>query len=211
MTTHLEYIKKVAVLATAKLPATEQSKLDAQITYSMGTPGLRGVTYFGAWKNGGDEPVPFIELCAAGEQDDIQLAGTTVHELAHVLAGHQAGHGKDWKAACETLGLRKAKAAGNVYRMAQFDPKLRLAIAALISPTDGKPVGMIGRHQLGKIKPRICPMGIGTRGGKSRGVGSGSRLRKYVCECEPVIIIRASRDNLAAHCDLCEQSFKQGD
>jgi len=210
MTTHLEYIKAVASLATVALPPDERAKLDAQLTYSMGKPGLRGVTYFGTWQNGGDEPVPFVEVCAAGEQNDVQLAGTTVHELAHVLAGHAAGHGKGWKEACERLGLRRAKAAGNVYTMAQFPPALRNDIARLISPTDGQPVGMLGRHRIGKgspIKAKPCPMGVGTRGGKSRGKGSGSRLRRYVCDCEPPVIVRVSRDNFAAHCDHCSESF----
>ena len=211
MSTHLQYIKQVAGLVTAKLPEGDQRKLEAQITYSMGVPGLRGITYYGAWKNGGDEPVPFVEVCAAGEENDVQLAGTTIHELAHVLAGHTAGHSAKWKAACERLGLRRAKAAGNIYSMAQFDPALRIDIAALISPTDGKPVGMIGRHAIGKgAKARACPVGIGTRGGKSRGIGSGSRLRRYICACEPPVIARVSRDTFEAHCDLCSEPFTQG-
>ncbi len=41
MTTHLEYIKHVAALVSAKLPEEDQRKLDAQISYSMGVPGLR--------------------------------------------------------------------------------------------------------------------------------------------------------------------------
>ncbi|KKK82193.1 hypothetical protein LCGC14_2805820, partial [marine sediment metagenome] len=61
MTTHLEYIQQVASLVSAKLPEQDQRKLEAQITYSMGVPGLRGVTYYGAWKNGGDEAIPFVE------------------------------------------------------------------------------------------------------------------------------------------------------
>ena len=208
MTTHLEYIKQVAALVTAKLPEDDRRKLEAQITYSMGQPGLRGVTYYGAWQNGGDEAIPFVEVCAAGEENDVQLAGTTVHELAHVLAGRGAGHSAKWKAACDRLGLRLAMAAGNVYSMAQFDSSLRIAIAGLISPTDGKPVGMVGRHRIGKgAKAKACPVGIGTRGGKSRGIGSGSRLRKYICECEPVVIIRASRDDLAATCNHCDSGF----
>ena len=207
MTTHLNYIKQVAALATALLEPDDRGKIDAQISYSMGRPGLRGVTYYGTWKNGGENPVPFVEVCAAGEQNDIQLAGTTIHELAHVLAGFGSGHGKDWKAACRTLGLRCALAAGNVYSMAQFAPGLRQDIAALISPTDGRPVGMIGRNAIAGARAKPCPMGTGTRGGKSRGIGSGSRLRRYICECTPPVIVRVSRDDFAAHCDHCTESF----
>lgn len=210
MTTHLEYIQHVATLATARLPAEEQHKLDSLLTYSLGQPGLRGITYYGQWQNGGPEPVPFVEVCASGEENDVQLAGTTIHELAHVLAGHGAGHGKEWKAACEVLGLRRPKAAGSVYRMAQFDPKVREAIARLISPTDGKPVGHGGLHGLGRgaaPKPKPCPAGIGTRGGKSRGAGSGSRLRRFVCDCTPPVIVRTSRDCFDATCHHCKADF----
>src|SRR5690606_14129724 len=107
-----------------------------------GQPGLRGVTYFGRWDAGdGSDPIPFVEICASGEENDIQLAGTTIHELAHVLAGFEAGHGKEWRKACELLGLRRAKAAGNIYNLVQFAPDVRMQVATLKSPTDGKPVG----------------------------------------------------------------------
>lgn len=213
METHQQYIQNVAAIALARLPADERSKVQAHITYGAGAPGLRGITYYGVWQNGEPEPVPFVEICAFGEEDDIQLAGTTIHELAHVLAGGMAGHGKGWTKACESLGLRRAKAAGNVYRMAQFDPDIRFKIAALVSPSDGKPVGahsrVNGLMPLTGIKPKACPLGIGTRGGKSRGRASGSRLRKYVCECARPVIARVASDDFRAHCDQCGSSFKQ--
>ena len=210
MCTHQEYIQRVAEIALSRLPADLRAKVRAHLTYGHGQPGLRGVTYYGRWLPGdGSEPIPFVEICASGEENDIQLAGTTIHELAHVLAGPAAGHGKAWKDACELLGLRRPKAAGNVYRMAQFAPDVRFAIANLRSPTDGKPVGLhalLGRA----VKPKACPLGIGTRGGKSRGVGSGSRLRKYVCECSPKpVIVRVASDDFRAHCDICGAAFKQ--
>ncbi len=210
--THLDYIKQVADIVIDRLPADERNKLDAQLTYSLGRPGLRGITYHEQWQNGGDTPVPFIEICALGEENDVQLAGTAIHELGHVLAGVTAGHSKDWKNACERLGLRKPKAAGNVYHMSQFDPDVRLAIAALISPTDGKPVGIGGALGTGRqpIKPKPCPAGIGTRGGKTRGKGSGSRLRKFVCECNPPVIVRAGRNELRATCMECDAQFMPG-
>lgn len=206
MTTHIEYIKQVASIATLQLPTEERAALDSHLTYSLGQPGLRGVTYYGQWKNGKEEPVPFVEVCALGEENDVQLAGTTIHELAHVLAGHGAGHSNDWKCACVRLGLRRPKAAGTVYTMSQFNPEVREQIARLISPTDGQPVGYSGSgRQIATAKP--CAAGIGTRGGKSRGAGSGSRLRRYICDCATPVIVRVSRDNFAAHCDHCESAF----
>jgi hypothetical protein len=210
-TSHQEYIKHVADIALARLPAEQRENVKAHITYGAGAPGLRGVTYYGVWQNGEPEPIPFVEICAFGEENDIQLAGTTIHELGHVLAGAGAGHGKAWREACEALGLRKAKAAGNVYCMAQFAPDIRFQIAALTSPTDGKPVGAHSRGgilPINGIKPKACPLGIGTRGGKSRGTGSGSRLRKYVCECAKPVIVRVASDDFRAHCDVCSASFR---
>jgi hypothetical protein len=203
--THLNYVKQVAGLARDRLPADEQSKLDAQLSYSLGRPGLRGVTYYSQWQNGGTDPVPFIEVCALGEENDIQLAATTIHELGHVLAGHGAGHGPDWKQACDRLGLRRAKMHQS-YRMAQFEPSLRAQIAALISPTDGKPIG----NRAGLIGAAgRCPAGLGTRGGKSRGAGSGSRMRKFTCQCSPPVIVRSARDELRATCMDCGSQFTQ--
>lgn len=207
MSTHIEYIKKVAAIATLQLPENERAELDAHLTYSLGSPGLRGVTYYGQWKNGKEEPIPFVEVCALGEENDVQLAGTTIHELGHVLAGMGAGHSNDWKCACERLGLRRPKAAGNKYTMSQFAPIVRLAIAALISPTDGKPVGLGAGMGRQTVRPKPCAAGIGTRGGTSRGAGSGSRMRRFVCDCVPPVIVRTARDSFDAHCDHCSEAF----
>lgn len=206
MTTHIEYIKQVASIATLQLPESERADLDSHLTYSLGSPGLRGVTYYGAWKNGKEEAIPFVEVCALGEENDVQLAGTTIHELGHVLAGIGKGHSHTWKAACERLGLRRPKAAGNVYMMSQFSAPVRLAIAALISPTDGKPVGLsaMGRQA---VRAKPCAAGIGTRGGTSRGAGSGSRMRRFVCDCNPPVIVRTARDTFDATCHHCTGEF----
>lgn len=80
-------------------------------------------------------------------------------------------------------------------------------------PTDGKPLVSSGLSPLPKIglgKGTVigpCTAGIGTKGGKSRGVGSGSRLRKYSCEHGQ--IIRAATDELNATCNICSTLFKQ--
>lgn len=188
--THEAYITSIVEFAAARLSEEERQLIDdAKIVYGAGKAGLRGVTYFNKWENGGgpDQPHSFVEICAFGEVDAVQIAGTTLHELAHVIAGFDAGHGKGWKQACKRVGLRFCRAAGQAYRMASFDPDVRMHIASLDSPIDGKPVhsafaglfGGTGRAWSKKAKP--CGASIGVRGGKSRGTGSGSRLQKVFC------------------------------
>lgn len=193
--THEQFIARVAELGVARLAEDEAAQARrAKVVYGAGMPGLRGVTYYGRWQDHKAEAMAFVEVCGHGEENPVQLAGTTLHELGHVLAGHQAGHDKDWKLACERLGLRRIKAAGTAYNLAMFAPDIRAEIAELILRlNDGKPANPL--QGLVKIKP--CSQGIGVRGGKSRGAGSGSRLRKYVCaHCGQ--ILRASTDDLRA-------------
>ena len=210
MLTHEQFIKAVAVLGIGRLEAEQQATLNrAKLTYGAGRPGSRGVTYFDKWLHSDKDQSAFIEICAMGEQNPVQLAGTTLHELGHVLAGLSAGHSKVWKCACEGLGLRRIEAAGTKYQLAMFAPDIRNAVARLIDQLEGaKPINGVYGGLSGGFKPRPCSMGIGTRGGVSRGAGSGSRLRKYVCDCDPPVIIRAARDNLDCTCNGCKGLFK---
>ena len=211
--THEQFIHAIRDLIAARATPEIAEKLRrTKLTYGFGAPGLRGVTIYSKWANGHgpQDPDPFVEICAAGEESVVQLAGTTVHELGHVVAGWDAGHGKGWKQACELIGLRCCKAAGTEYRWSMFAPWLREAISRLGVPTDGSPlngagpVAKIGRR---KTKAGPCTAGQGTRGGKSRGPGSGSRMRKYVADCGQ--IVRAATDNLNATCDCCNSKFRQ--
>jgi predicted SprT family Zn-dependent metalloprotease len=38
--------------------------------------------------------------------DEAAVRDTVLHEIAHALAGHAAGHGPKWKAACRRVGAR---------------------------------------------------------------------------------------------------------
>lgn len=198
MLTHEQFIKQVAQLGIARLDTERQLVANkAKLTYGAGSPGLRGVTYFDTWLHSDKDQSAFVEICAMGEQNPVQLAGTTLHELGHVIAGSGAGHSKIWKNACAALGLRRIDAAGTAYKLAMFVPDIRSEIAALVAKLEGaKPVNMVYGATPGKFQPKPCSMGIGTRGGTSRGIGSGSRLRKYTCQCGQ--IIRAGTDALEA-------------
>lgn len=207
--THESFVNSVAALAIAKAPASAQPMLASiKLVYGAGESGVRGITYYSKWQRGDSaQPVPFVEICAFGQESWIQLAGTTIHELGHVLAGFGAGHGKTWKEACETLGLRRCKAAGTAYRLAMLAPDLREAIASLPRPTEGQPVARLTGLNGSPIALRPCPAGIGTRGGKSRGTGSGSRLRLWQCDCG--CKARVASDDFQATHTPCGTSFKQ--
>lgn len=210
--THEQFIHAVREIAVKRLTEEERKAvMDAKLVYGAGSRQTRGVTYFGCWDKGHEHGShAFAEVCAFGEDSPIQVAGTTLHELGHVLAGLGKGHGKGWKAACERLGLSFVRAAGTNYSMACFSPDIRMAIAALPQPTDGSPKPFGGINPNGtplQLKLRGCSAGIGVKGGKSRGTGSGSRLRKYVCNCG--VIARVARDNFNATCGDCKTTFKQ--
>lgn len=205
--THESYVNAIAGLAIARLPEGDsRNALTAiKLVYGAGEKGVRGITYYNRW-NKGTEVVPFVEICAFGQESWVQVAGTTVHELGHVLAGFGAGHGKQWKDACDVLGLRRVKAAGTAYRLAMFAPDLREAIVRLPRPTEGQPVAAITGANGVPISFRPCPAGIGTRGGVSRGTGSGSRLRLWQCDCG--CKARVASDAFEATHTPCGTSFK---
>ncbi|HEV7672991.1 MAG TPA: hypothetical protein VGQ12_00530 [Candidatus Angelobacter sp.] len=212
---HEEFIKQVRDIVAANVGdmAIRERLLAAKLVYGIGDGSYRGICYFGAWQNGHPTATELVEIAATGEESPVQLAGTTIHELAHVLAGSKAGHGREWLKACEFLGLRKAKAAGTRYSFAHFSPAIRAEVVKLATISDGKPV-FGGEHRftgLPKMKLRPCPLGIGVRGGKSRGTGSGSRLRKFICGCEKPVIVRAAADELKATCDVCKTAFQRAD
>lgn len=193
--------------ATALHGAQLQALARAKLLYGRGHSRIRGVTQFGAWVNG-QAPDELIEVCAAAEESWIQLAGTTIHELGHVAAGFGEGHSKVWKQACAALGLRRIKAAGTVYRLANFAPELRERLARLPKPMDGTPrINGLDISGLPTVAARPCSHGVGSRGGTSRGPGSGSRLRKYVCPHGQ--IVRASTDALRAACLVCGGNFSR--
>jgi hypothetical protein len=201
------------ILATADLKPDERDALSrVKVTYGAGIGGgYRGVTCFGAWNGADGSATDFIEIAAAAQESWVQLAGTLLHELGHSLAGLTAGHGSDWKAACVRLGFRiKPAAAGQRYYLAMFGPSVRTAIyRAALAVSDGRPMfATFGRGSgTGAVAPRPCRAGQGTRGGTSRGAGSGSRLRLWECECARPVKVRIASDDFQATCNRCGTSF----
>lgn len=210
--THEQFLLKVRDAVAASQPKDVADRLRAvKLTYGIGNGTYRGVCYYQSWQNG--TLTDFIEVAASGEESPLQLAGTTVHELGHVLAGPEGGHQRPWADACGVLGLRRARAAGQSYLWADFAPALRFALVALSTPKDGQPLFHVTGNGMGKfvglppLRIRPCPLGTGTRGGRSRGKGSGSRLRLYHCGCTPPVKVRAATDTLQATCKVCGQDF----
>jgi len=192
-TTHEQYLQATrdAVIHRAADRGTidedEAQRLEhAKLVYGIGNGSYRGVCHYQAWENGVGR-VDVVEIAATAEESWVQLAGTTIHELGHVLAGWGAGHGKEWKAAAERLGLRRAEAAGQRYLLAGMDPVVRWQAAEAAERLgDGSPEFRTYGLGVGTLRtmPRPCSAGQGTRGGTSRGKGSGSRLLKVQCgEC----------------------------
>lgn len=210
--THEAFVHAVRAIVAKRIADVAQREriLGAKLVYGGGPQGVRGVCYFGAWENGSQHD--FLEIAALGEESFVQLVGTTVHELAHCLAGPLAGHGKAWKEAAAQLGLTVTSAAGQAYCPEHFDAPVWAAVEALPHPSDGTPTFRSG-HGAAPRAPKPCPLGVGTRGGKSRGTGSGSRLRLWVCACPegtPGRKVRVASDAWDATCNRCATPFTRG-
>jgi hypothetical protein len=206
--THEAFLNEIRRTAVSRLneESDRNRALQAKLVYGSGNPGVRGTCFFRSWENHATQE--FIEICASGEESATQLVGTTLHELAHCLAGCVAGHGSVWRMAAKKLGLIHAEAAGQRYSISDFDPALWLSIESLAKPADGRPRFNTGVGRV--VGARACPLGRGTRGGKSRGPGSGSRLRLFICDCRPPIRIRVARDSgkFRVRCLDCETVFR---
>jgi hypothetical protein len=218
---HEQFVQAVRTMAVegalkrGSLTHDEAMRLmHTKLVYGVGQRGVRGTCHYGVWRNGIGN-VDVVEVAAASQENWIQLSGTTVHELGHVLAGHGAGHSDAWKEACVRLGFtKKPAAAGQQYHLALLRADLRegaLALAKTVA--DGMPQFGGERDNwmsiLTALLGRPCSAGIGTRGGKSRGTGSGSRMRLYECACAKPVKVRVASDTFDATCNVCGSKFER--
>jgi len=214
--THERYLHAVRDVVIAR--AAERSTITAEqahrlahskLLYGVGDGTYRGVTVFDAWENGVGR-VDIVEIAATGQESWIQLAGTVIHELGHVLAGMKAGHSTHWKDAAMALGFTgRPAAAGQIYHLAMIDQKVRRAVHELAQRIgDGQPEFRTHAIPTLPTKPRPCSAGIGTKSGRSRGKGSGSRMRLWECACKPKPVkVRVASDDFQATCNICFAAF----
>src|SRR5262245_31277385 len=88
--THETFIHAVRDAVLPRLRPADRARLgETKLTYGAGSGAYRGICIYDAWTNGSAHA--FIEIAASGEESPVQLAGTTLHELGHALAGSTAG------------------------------------------------------------------------------------------------------------------------
>lgn len=214
-TTHedfLQAVRDIVILRALERDAITEAQAErlyhTKLVYGVGH-GARGTCYYDAWENGIGR-VEVVEIAALAEESWLQLGSTLAHELAHVLAGYEAGHGKAWKEQAVDLGFaRQPLGAGQVYTVSLLDQRFYSMMASIAHRmADGSPSFKLALGGSMRIpKPRTCGAGVGSKGGKSRGTGSGSRLRLWECECPRPVKVRVASDSFAAHCDDCGEAF----
>lgn len=206
----LEDVRELVLTHTILEDETRQALKAVKLVYGKGDGSYRGICCFEAWSHGKGK-TSLVEIAASGEESVTQLVGTLIHELAHVLAGKGQGHNNTWAECCSRLGLLNAQASGQVYKPEEI--KHWHNVLKLERPNDGTPeLGIVGSLPwigLPVFKAKPCPMGIGVRGGTSRGVGSGSRLVLWLCSCpNPPKVRAAMGSRLNAKCNVCGSNLE---
>lgn len=204
---HESYLHLVRHVLVARLNAEERNKaLETELFYGAGRPNAFGTCFYNRWSR--EQVHHVIEISAFNEESVQQLWETLAHELGHAVAGYEAGHGPEWRKAARRLGLRCPRASGPA-GIEDLDPKLMNLLNQIPLPEDGSPVTRLA--PVPQVSGSTCPLGIGTHGGTSRGPGSGSRLRLYMCDCERPRTprVRVASDDFRARCLVCGSVFER--
>jgi hypothetical protein len=129
------------------------------------------------------------EVCADGVSqifispriaDSIQVLGTLLHELIHASVGCRYGHRRQFSQPARQLGLVGPPTATTV------GPELAQVLQVFVEQMGPYPHAPIVMQKKAK---------------------AGSRMRLYECRCEPVVKLRAARDDLQVLCLVCEAMF----
>ena len=177
--THEDYLAAVTRAVCATCPATADALNQVHLVFGAG-PRRRGLSTLHRVWGGGEavDPLPLVEIAAIGGLSPAETCHVLLHELAHVLAP-EGGHGAAWRHAARQVGLVRPRATPDVGELADWNaisPALCAVLQAIPPPTEPAPAEFFeDRHRL------PCGAGYGTRGGTSRGKGSGSRYLKVVC------------------------------
>ena len=178
--THEDYLAAVARVVCEQYPATAEKLSEVELVFGTGprrrTLGMRHRVWLGGEA---DEALPLVEIAAIGGLRPAATCHMVLHELAHVVAPG-FGHGREWRFAARQVGLLKPRAwpdAGELDDWGAIAPGIRGRLQAIEEPTERAPAEFWEEWQR-----RPCGAGYGTRGGVSRGEGSGSRYLKVVCE-----------------------------
>ena len=178
--THEDYLAAIATAVCEQYPATAAALGEVQLAFGTG-PRRRTVgALHRVWSVGmAHEPMPLVEIAAIGGLAPAETCHVVLHELAHVLAPG-FGHGREWRYAARQVGLMNPRAwpdEGELAAWTAISPALRAKLQAIPEPTEPAPADFSEDWDR-----RPCGAGYGSRGGTSRGAGSGSRYMKVVCQ-----------------------------
>ena len=170
----------IAAAVCDQFPTTANALNQVHLVFGSGPRRRDLPTLHRAW-GGGEavDPLPLVEIAAIGGLSPPETCHVVLHELAHILAPGM-GHGKVWRHAARQVGLVRPRAAPDAGELADWNaisPALCTVLQAIPVPTEPAPAEYWYDWQR-----RPCGAGYGTRGGSSRGEGSGSRYLKATCQ-----------------------------
>ena len=175
--THEEYLVAITAAVCEQQPATAAALSEVRVVFGTGAHRRSLHRVWGGEE--ADEPLLLVEIASIGGLSPVETCHVLLHELAHVLAPG-AGHGKAWRYAARQVGLREPRAWPDTSELSDWSaiaPDIRAKLQAIPEPTERTPADYsYDWHRQG------CGVGYGTRGGTSRGEGSGSRYLKVVCQ-----------------------------
>ncbi len=178
--THEDYLAAIATAVCEQFPVTAAALGEVQLAFGTG-PRRRTVgALHRVWSVGiAHEPLPLVEIAAIGGLAPAETCHVVLHELAHVIAPG-FGHGREWRYAARQVGLMNPRAwpdGGELAAWTAISPALHAKLQAIPEPTEPAPADFYEDWDR-----RPCGVGYGSRGGTSRGEGSGSRYLKVVCQ-----------------------------